>query len=79
MVEVIIISPASNVIIVLFAAARYRSSLHWEIEKRRNRYKGVSTELNIKLEKLYDEAKDKKKLEVMEVPDTELKVYCSQK
>lgn len=52
-----------------------RSSLHWEIEKRRNRYKGVSHELNLKLEKLYDEAKDKKELEIMEVPDSELKVY----
>ena len=51
-----------------------RSALHWEIEKRSNRYKGVSHELNIKLEKLYEEAKNEPKTGFTKVPDTDFKV-----
>ena len=47
----------------------YRSKLHWEIEKRSNRFKGVSHELQVTLEKLYEEAKLEKKSDVTDVPD----------
>lgn len=54
-----------------------RSNLHWEIERRNNRYKGVSTELNVELEKLYTKAKENPhEAGIVKVPDTELKV-CS--